>query len=286
MILVTGATGHLGSATIDFLLKKIPAARIAGLARDEKKASGLKEKGIDVRLGSYDDPASLDKAMQGVEKVLLVSGGDAGNALEQHQHVVDAAKGAGVKCIAYTSRALKDRSTLANQLMKRHFDTEDRIKESGLNYIFFRNILYMDTLPLFAGEKVFDNGIRLPAGQGKVAFALRSEMGEGIANVLTSGNCDNKIYSFTGSSAYSFYDVAHVLTELSGKKVNYTPVEQTVFEAQMKERGVPGAVIERTAGFMTDIKNGQEEEVSADLEQILGRRPTSLKEGLKILFRL
>lgn len=286
MILVTGATGHLGSAVIQQLLTRLPARQIAALARDEGKASGLRGKGVDVRLGRYDDVASLDAAMRGIEKLLLISGSDQGDPLQDHKNVVDCAKKAGVGCIAYTSRSLKNRDGLANELMKRHFQTEDYIKESGLTHVFFRNALYMDTVPLFVGEKVFDTGINLPAGDGKVAFALRRELGEAAANVLAQSVTGDKVYRLTGHEAWSFGDVAQTLTELSGKDVRYTPVETSAFKAQMKERGVPEPQIEKVAAFQADVKNGQEEEVTPELEELLGRRPTSLREGLKMLFHL
>lgn len=184
MILVTGANGQLGTAVIQNLLKKTSANQIASLVRDESKASALKEKRVDIRVGNYDDTASLDQAMQGIETVLLIAGTDEEKRLWQHQNVVDAAKKAGVQCVAYTSRTLKERNTLANKLMEGHFQTEDYIKECGLNYALFRNVLYMDTIPQFLGGKVFDTGINLPTDRGRVPFALRSEMGEAIAKVL------------------------------------------------------------------------------------------------------
>ena len=285
-ILVTGATGKLGKTVIETLLKKLPANQIVALARDEAKAADLKAKGVDIRLGDYDDKASLDNAMQGVEKVLLISGGSAKNGLEQHFNVVDAAKKAGVKCIAYTGRCLKDRNTLANQMMKRHFETEDYIKDSGLNYILFRNILYMDSIPFYAGEKVLDIGIYLPAGDGKASYALRSDMGEAIGNVLAGNDCSNRTYNFTGTETYSFYDVATALTELSGKKVNYTPVDAETYKEHTTKAGMPPFVSGMIIGFTTDIKNGQEGTVSSDLENALGHKPAPLKEGLKILFNL
>jgi NAD(P)H dehydrogenase (quinone) len=287
MILVTGATGQLGTAVVNNLLEKTSANQIAALVRDESKASALKGKGVDIRFGSYDDTASLDKAMQGIETVLLIAGTDEENRLRQHRNVVDAAKKTGVQCIAYTSRSLKDRNTLTNKLMEGHFQTEDYIKECGLNYVLFRDVLYMDTIPQFVGgEKVFETGIYLPTGQGRVPFALRSEMGEAIAHVLLESDRSNRIYTLTSSESYSFDDVAATLTDLSGKAVGYTQIEKSAFEAQMKERGVPEMMIERVTGFLTDIKNGQEEEISPDLENLLGRKPASLREGLKVLFNL
>ncbi len=168
-----------------------------------------------------------------------------------------------------------------------HFQTEDYIKASGLDYAIFRNVLYMDTIPQFVGGKrVFDTGINLPTGAGRVPFALRSEMGEAIANALLESNRTNRIYQLTGSESYSFDDVAATIANLSGKKVAYTPANRSVFEAQMKERGVTEVMVGRVVGFLTDIKNGQEAEVSPELENLLGRKPASLNEGLKVLFNL
>ena len=286
MILITGATGHLGGVIIQHLLQKLPAHELAAFVRDTGKAAHLTREGISLRTGNYNDTGSLDNAMQGIDNVLLIAGGDAANGLQQHQNVVDAAKKAKVRCIAYTSRSLKDRNALANQLMIRHFQTEDYIKASGLNYILFRNILYMDTIPLFTGPAVMDTGIALPTGDGKVAFALRSEMGEAIANVLAQPGFDKQVYTFTGSTAYSFRDVAESLTTLSGKTVGYTPVEPSDFASRMKQRGIPDAQVQRMLDFMTDIKNGQEEAISPDLERILGRKPASLEDGLKTFYQL
>ncbi|QNH63915.1 SDR family oxidoreductase [Hymenobacter sediminicola] len=286
MILITGATGHIGSAVIEQLLKTTDAGQVAGLVRDEAKATTLQAQGVQIRVGDYNDPATLNQAMQGVAKVLLVSGGGNDDGLQQHYNVVDAAKKAGVGCLAYTSRALKDPTSLTNQLMARHFETEDYIRASGLPYIMFRNILYMDTLPQFVGPQVFERGIQLPAGLGRVAFALRQEMGEAIANVLADSRCDNRIFTFTGAGTYSFADVAAALSELSGRPVTYTPIEQLAFEARLHAQGLPEAVIQRISGFLTDIKNGQEETVSPDLADALGRAPASLREGLKTIFKL
>lgn len=286
MILITGSTGQMGTVVIQNLLKKLPAGQVAGLAREEGKAAALKDQGVHIRLGDYDDPASLDRAMRGIDKVLLIAGTDEHKRVGQHRNVVEAAKKAGVRCLAYTSRDLKDRDTLVNTLMVGHFQTEDIIKESGLNYIIFRNILYMDFIAGVVGDRVLETGIHLPAGKGRVAFALRSELGEAMANALVEGDGDNQTYYFTGSEAYSFADVASALTELSGREVRYRPIESSAFEAQLTGRGVPGFIAQRMTGFLTDIKNGQEDHVSPDMSRFLGRTPASLKEGLKVLFKL
>lgn len=287
MILVTGATGQLGTAVINQLLQKVPVSQIAAFVRDETKAVNLIKQGVTIHIGTYDDTQSLERAMQAMETVLLIAGTDEENRVRQHQHVIDAAKKARIQRIAYTSRALKDPSTLVNRLMEGHFQTEDYIKASGLPYTLFQNSLYMDAIPQFVGgDAVFERGIYLPAGQGRVALALRSEMGEAIANALTSTTEGNVTYQLTGSKSYSFYDVATALTALSGKSVTYTPAELSPFETQLIGRGLAAVVARRITGFITDIANGQEDIIRPDLERLLGRKPTALNQGLNLLYKL
>jgi len=287
MFLVTGATGHLGGIVIENLMKKTAANEIAALVRDESKAADLKDKGVNIRIGDYSDMESLDQAMQGIEKVLLISGTDEANRIQQHQNVVDAAKRAGVRLIAYTSRFLKDPDASANNLMDGHFKTEALFKESGLTYVLFQNALYMDSLPLFlGGERVFESGIMIPAGHGKVAYALRHDLGEAIAKVMLGDVSESHIYKLTASEAWSFDDVAATLSELSGKKIDYVPIDRPTFEAQMSKRGMAEPMYKRIGDFYGDIRDGQLDEVTSDMEAILGRKPSSLKDGLKILFAL
>lgn len=285
MILITGATGKLGRTVVEHLATKTGPDRVAALVRDEDKAADFEEKGVKLYVGSYDDRASLDRAMQGVEKVLLISGTEK-DRVQQHRNVVDAAKRAGVQLLAYTSRVVKDQD-VSNPLMAVHFETEDYIKSSGLEYALLRNALYMDVIPLYVGgEKVFETGIHLPAGDGKVSFALRSELGEATANLLAEEGPKSQVYELTAGEAWSYYDVADALAALSGREVEYAPIEQPEFEARMRERGVPEPVIQISQYFHGEVRKGLLAEVSPEMERLLGRKPASLKDGLKVLFGL
>ena len=290
MILVTGATGHLGRVVIEHLLKRRDPGQVAAFVRDAGKAADLRARGVDVRVGDYDDVASLDGAMRGVEKVLLISGTerDEERGLRQHGNVVDAAGRAGARFIAYTGRAMRDPGALENTLMRRHFQTEDLIRASGLAYALFRNALYFETLTYYIGRPggTFETDIRLPAGRGKVAYALRSELGEAIANALHRDGGEDRVYTLTAGEAWSFDDVARALGELSGKPVTYTPTDRAAYEAEMQARGVPGPMARLFYGFYCDIRDGQVDEVTPELEGLLGRKPASLKAGLKSLFHL
>lgn len=275
-ILVTGATGQMGSTVIQTLLKKMSPQQISVISRQEEKMAGLRSIGVNAFVGSYEDVASLEKAMDGADTVLLISSGDQGNRVQEHQNVVDTAKRCGVQNIAYTSRALRDRTTLQNKLMQDHFDTEDYIMGSGLNYTIFQNGLYMEFLQFVVNKDHLEKGVSLPTGDGKAAFTLRADQAEAMANVLMNEGFENKTYRFTNNETYTFMDVATILTLLSGKAVKYTPVELPVFVQSMKQRGLPDAAIDKMAAFLLDIKNNQEAVVTHDLEDALSRKPVTL----------
>lgn len=286
MILVTGATGNLGKATVEFLIKKIPANQVAVLVRDAEKASDLKNWGVDVRVGDYHDKDSLVKAFQGIDKLLLISSNDFNDRLGQQQKAVDAAKEAGVKHILYTSVSMQNfENSALKQIMGDHIYTEKHILDSGLNYTFLRDNLYADVIPMFVGEHVFEAGIHFPAGDGKVPFALRIEMAEAFANVLSSEGHENKIYEISNTESYSFGDVAKALSAHSGKAVSYYNVSADDFTRALTEAGVPEAMIGFSLAFATGTKDGDFDIPNNHLEQLLGRKPSALNEMIAAIYR-
>jgi NAD(P)H dehydrogenase (quinone) len=287
MILVTGATGHFGKATIDFLLKKgISANSISALVRDEAKAEDLKTKGINLKIGDYDNYASLVKAFKGVDKLLLVSSSDVVNLGQQHENAVKAAKEAGVKHIFYTSFERKNDTETSPIyfLAKSHIDTENLIKASGMTYTIFKNNLYLDALPMYFGEQVLTTGIFLPAGDTKSAFALRNDMAEATANVLTSEGHENKAYSLNNTENVSIQEIAEDLSEIVGKQINYVSPPQDIYVKTLTEAGVPAEYVGVFAGVAEAIKQGEFSTEKTDLENLLGRKPTTTKDFLKVVY--
>jgi NAD(P)H dehydrogenase (quinone) len=282
-ILVTGATGNFGKATIDFLLKNgYKAATIFALVRDESKAADLKAKGITIKVGDYDNYDSLVNAFQGIDQLLLVSGTDLVNRSKQQLNAVRAAKEAGVKHILYTSFERKnesDKSPIAF-LAKSHIDTDNAIKESGMSYTIFRNNLYLEVLPMFLGEKVLEQGIYFPAGEGQAAYVSRDDLAEAVANVLISGKNENKEYAMNNVANYSMKNIADALSEITNTAVSYTSPSAEVYTDVLTKAGVPSEYIGMFVGFAEAIKQEEFNAIKTDLEIILGRKPISLEEFL------
>ncbi len=280
MILVTGSTGQLGKTTIEFLLRKMPAKNIAALARDEFKASGLIAKGVDVRVGDYEDPASLISAFKGIDKLFFVSGSDVARRQEQHKNIVNAAKEAGVKHIVYTSFARKN-ETESNPLgivAAAHIETDKLIKESGIPYTIMLNGLYADVLPMFFGNKVLDSGIFLPAGEGKAAYITRNDIAEAAANILAGDGHEKKEYVIANTENYSMHDAAEILSDISGKYVSYLNPTVEAYTDTLSKAGVQREYIDMFTSFSEAISQGEFETPVTDMKKLLGRTPASLKD--------
>jgi NAD(P)H dehydrogenase (quinone) len=284
MILVTGATGQLGRATIDFLLKKIPPSEIAALVRDPAKGEDLKNRGVELRKGDYTDYDSLVNAFNGIDKLLLISSSDLNDRAGQHINAINAAKAAGVKHIFYTSLARKNDDS--NEfLVKSHIDTENYFKTAGITYTLLRNNFYSETIPMVTGEKVLETGtVFFPGGNEKIAYAARTDMAEATANILTGAGHEGKVYNFSGSESYSISDLAGIISGISGKKINYVNADKDVFKQELNKAGVPDVYIDLFISIGEIFKASVLDVPSNDLENILGRKPVTVEEYLKPLY--
>lgn len=287
-ILVTGATGGLGKAVVDNLLKTISPDSISVLVRDPAKAADLQAQGVAVKQGDYNDYASLVAAFQGVDKLFLVSSNDIPNRVPQHTNAVNAAKEAGVKHVVYTSfqRKTEDGSSAAWSIAEAHLATEKLLKESGLTYTILKNALYLDVLPLFMGPVLDTHTLYLPAEGGKVPYASRADMGAAGAAVLTGTDHENQSYDISNDTSYSFSDIAKILSDLSGTSIQYVSPTAEEFGTALAAAGVPAGAIELTASFCVAIAHGEFDFPATDLEKLLGRKPESAEQFLKATYQL
>lgn len=286
MILVGGSTGQLGKEVVAHLLRRDAKGRFAVLARDEAKAKPYRELGLEVRLADFDAPETLASAFAGTDRFLFISTMSHDRA-EQQLRVVDAAAAAGVRHIVYTGLAIHDvRTSVIHDLMISHFQTEDRIRSSGMDWTLLRNTMYAEAIPQIAGPKALTDGIFLPGGTGRVPYALRAEMAEATANLLLQDGHAGRTYSITGNAAWSYADIAAGLSRLTGRSLAYHDIPAEALRESLQAAGMPEFPIWLTLGTLADIKSGQYEIRSPDLEILLGRPSKSLDEVLEVVFAL
>lgn len=284
MILITGANGHIGSATIEFLLKKNPQTPIRALVRTEEKGAILKEKGVDIAIGDYFNYDSLLAAMKGVNTLLLVSSSSITGRYEQHANVIKAAKESGINHIVYTS-VLKASPQSKFSAGIDHVKTEAVIKASGIPYTIMGNTYYADFLPMLLGDFTNTGAIYYSAGNARVNFASRKDMADANAVVLSNpSNHKNKVYDITASVAYTFKDIAAMLADIVNKPIQYTEIPLEDLKNGMLQHGLPEDVAGMMLSIAETMKAGEFDYADDTLETLIGHKPLDLKDFLKTVY--
>ncbi|ESE96430.1 hypothetical protein SEPB56_02801 [Salmonella enterica subsp. enterica serovar Paratyphi B str. SARA56] len=278
MIAITGATGQLGQHVIENLLKTTPASHLVAIVRNPKKAAPLSQRGIAVRQADYANEAALTTALQGVDKLLLISSSEVGQRTAQHRNVIQAAIAAKVKFIAYTSLLHADKSPLA--LADEHIETEKMLAESGIPHTLLRNGWYTENY-LASVPAALKHGVFIgAAGEGKIASAMRADYAAAAARVIREEGHAGNVYELAGDDAWTLRQLADELTHQSGKIV-YQNLSEVDFAAALKGAGLPDGLADMLANSDAGAAKGGLFDDSHTLRKLIGRPTTTLTESLR-----
>ncbi|MCG8582568.1 MAG: SDR family oxidoreductase [Bacteroidales bacterium] len=272
---ITGATGQLGQKVIEKLTKETAAENIVALVRNPSKASGL---GVEVRAFDFNQPENLASALEGIDKLLLISGNEIGKRAEQHSNVINAAKQAAVKYIAYTSLLRTDNTSIS--LSDEHLETEKMIKASGIPFTFLRHGWYTENYTASIAEVLKTEALYGSSGNGLISSATRSDFAAGVVKVLTTDAHINKTYELAGDEAYTLYDFAAELSKQTGKDIPYVNLPVAEYEQALVKAGLPEALAQFLAGSHVSTEKGDLFENGHQLSELIGRPTTSLKDAI------
>ncbi|AKH15854.1 SDR family oxidoreductase [Deinococcus soli (ex Cha et al. 2016)] len=277
-IAVTGATGHLGRLTLQALIKRgVPAGNLVALVRDPAKAADLAAQGIQVRQADYRQPDTLSAALNGVNRLLLISSNDFDDRVGQHRHVIDAARNAGVDLIAYTSLLNADRSGMI--LAGDHQATEALLRESGVPFTLLRNGWYTENYDLKGAVK---NGAILgAAGNHALQPAPRQDYAEAAAAVLSTDGHAGQTYELAGDEAITLADLAAEVARQSGQPVAYHDLSAEEYARTLAGFGVPDGFAQVLADSDTGITRGELASESRDLSRLIGRPTTPTTQAVR-----
>lgn len=276
MILVTGATGQLGRMVIEQLLKTEAPESIIAAVRSPEKAADLAEQGVQVRAMDYTNPASIQTALKGAKKALLISSSEVGQRFPQHKNVIDAAKAEGVSLLAYTSILNATESKLG--LAAEHVETESALAESGVPHVLLRNGWYTENYLASIPPALEFGAFIGSAKEGRIASAGRVDYAAAAAKVLTTEGHAGKTYELAGDESYTLTELVAELNRQTGKSVVYQDMPQADFAAALKGAGLPDGLADLLADSDAAAADGGLFDNSKTLSQLIGRPTTSLAD--------
>ena len=274
-VAITGATGQLGCLVVEKLKQKVPASDIVALVRTPEKASDL---GVAVRAADYAKPETIDKALAGVDTLLLISSNELGQRAVQHQNVIEAAKKAGVKQIVYTSLLHADSSALS--LAEEHRQTEAGLKASGIPHTILRNGWYTENYTGSIGGALAGGAFIGSAGDGKISSAPRCDYAEAAVAVLTSDGHDGKVYELAGDEPYTLADLAAEISKQTGKDIPYKNLSEADYAAALKGFGLPEGLAAAIASWDVGAASGALFDNGKQLSKLIGRPTTPLSQAV------
>lgn len=281
VVAVTGATGQLGRKVIRSLKEKIPASEIIAVVRDPSKAADL---GVEVRAGDYGDVASLENALAGVDKLLLISSNSLDERANHHSNAIDAAKKAGVKHIVYTGILHADRLEVA--LASDHKLTEQKLAAAGIPYTILRNGWYWENATANFGPSLQHGALVGGAGEGRISFASRQDFADAAIAVLTGTGHDGKVYELAGDNAYTLAELAAETARQSGRPLEYRNLDQPGYAGFLESVGLPKGF----AAILAEVEaqglgTGLLRDDSHTLSKLAGRPTTTLDQAVEEALR-
>jgi uncharacterized protein YbjT (DUF2867 family) len=275
MILITGATGQVGSAAMNALVAA--GAEIRALLRRPSEFVG--PAGVQIVQGSFEDDRSLDSALEGVD-VMLLAGRDSPDSVSQHQRVLARARRAGVRHIVKLSAiGASPQSPIA--LMREHHEIDEEIREGPTGWTLLKPHLYMQNLLRAADAVRLEGRLAAPMGRGRFPFVDTSDVGAAAAVVLGNpATHAGEAYALTGPVAHSYEEVAVAFATVAGHAVVYEPIAPEDFKARLLAVGTPNWRAFDLA-HIASAYSAAENAVSPDLPMLLGRKPRTLSEFLE-----
>jgi NAD(P)H dehydrogenase (quinone) len=280
MIVITGATGQLGRAIVKAVVNHVPVNEVGVSVRDLVKAADLKTLGVRVRQGNFDDPDSLQHAFEGASQVLIVSSNAracGGDPLAQHRSAINAARAVGAGRIVYTSHMGASVAS-AFPPMRDHATNEDMLRQSGLAWTALRNGFYGASGVAMMGDSLETGLLEAPA-DGKVSWTAHADLAEAAAIILNNeGRYEGPTTPFTGSESLDFSDLAAVASGVLNRPVRRHVLKDEDLRSKLTARGAPDRAADTVLGFYIASRNGEFAAVNPALEQLLGRRPTKMRD--------
>jgi len=274
-ILVTGATGNVGSKVVERL--SASGASVRAAVQSASKAANLKSAGVEPVEFDFTKPETMRAALNGVEKVFLLTP-FVPNMVELGLAAIDAAKKAGVKYIVRMS-AMGAEIEPVIQMGKWHGELEAAVKTSGIPYTILRPNSFMQNFStMLSGDIKAQSAFYLPLGDAKISMIDTRDIAAVAAELLTNPGREGQTFELTGPVALSNYEVAEILSKFAGRKISYISVAEDAARKGMKDSGMPDWAVDAVLELYGIERAGNLATVSLSVDMLIHRRPIAFAQ--------
>ena len=280
MLVVTGATGHLGRGILTELLRHVPASQLIATARDPAQTTNLAARGVQVRVADFADAASLAAAFAGATQVLVVSPNKLGAEGQQlSRTALETARAAGAGRVLYTSQVAAAADSAFAPAVS-HAAAEAVLADLGVPYTALRNGYYAESALFHLGRSFETSELRAPE-DGPVSWTTRADLAEADARIMAQdGLYDGLTPPLVAAEAYTLAELAVIASELLGREVKRVVLTDAQWTQEQVAQGLPAPVAELLLGSYRAMRRGEFARTDPTLAQLLGRRPQTMREFL------
>jgi uncharacterized protein YbjT (DUF2867 family) len=278
LVLITGATGRVGSALLDRLSDADVDLRV--LSHDESKAQSLRNRGVEVIQGDFLTPETLGPALDQVTAVFLATPIHP-EQITQATNVIEAARNSGTapRIVRLSVHQASHQAPTRNS--RQHAVIEDALASSGLPYTVLRPQSFMQNTLMAASTVATQGKIYQPMKDGRLGMIDARDIGAVAARVLTEEGHDGQIYTLTGPAAISFHDVARILSGILGREVSYLSVSLDKAKETMLARGLSEWLADTLTEYANAHSAGYSDWTTDDVERLTDHRATPYQQFAK-----
>lgn len=275
MILITGATGTTGREVVK-ALRRLGAKDVRALVRDPARADFIRAAGFETVAGDFEQPETLDAALEGVERALLLTPPTPGTVKHHHDFIVAAAS-VGVRYVVKLSAFGAD-ADAPEGFGRWHGQSENLLKTSGLKWTILRPNFFMQNLLGQAGQIAATDSIFQPLGDARASFIDVRDIAAVAARTLTEDGHEEQTYVLTGPEALSYRDVAAKLSEATGRAIDYVPILPEQFRAGALGAGLPEWLVAALERLNELFLSGAAAEVTDAVSRVGRKEPNTFEQ--------
>lgn len=273
MILVTGASGNVGSQVLRAVMRS--GQPVAALYRAQADAERARS-GVKTVIADFADAGAMERALEGVDKVFLVCA-PIPQLVELESKAIAACKKAGVRYLVLNSAM--GAGTFNSSFPRWHAQVEETLKQSGIPYTIIRPNTFMQNLINYNAATIRSQGAFYASmGKSRVSFIDTRDIGEFVAKLFANAGHQGKTYELNGTEALTYDEVAQQISRATGRTVRYIDIPVTRQKQSLQELGMPEWQVEALLELQRYYLEGGGGDVDDLPKQVMGREPKRLAQ--------